>query len=113
MKRLLLTLVIPATVLLSGCDSILGGDRIPDEIRFQVTGEAGTPVQVVLSRYFAVGIDELGTTRVSIAQADTLMTTLPVDTVVNIRVERRFYAEARPMAPDSRICSRSASGDRS
>jgi hypothetical protein len=77
---------------LGGC-GIFGDDPTPEFVTMRVTGEAPGPVSLVLSTFFNTGVDELGINRVSLGFADTLSVALPWDTVVDVRVQQRFFAE--------------------
>jgi len=91
MKTLRVSL-FAALLVLGGC-GLFGDDRVPEFINMQVSGDAGSPVTLILSTFFNTGTDELGVTQVSLGFADTLDVVLPWDTVVDIRLERRFFAE--------------------
>ena len=87
-----------ALLVLGGC---FGDDRVPEFINMEVSGEAGSPVTLVLSTFFNTGTDELGVNQVSLGLSDTLDVVLPWDTVVDIRVQRRFFAELSLMEVDT------------
>lgn len=83
-------------VALAGCDSILGENRTPETISYQVQGSAGEPVQLVLSSQFVSGVNESGTTEVQLFIADTTDTVLPLSGTYDISVDRRFFIEVLP-----------------
>lgn len=87
----------------SGCDALLGEDKRPRFITYRVTGEVGQPVRIVLSTLFSAGNDEAGVTRVQLGFSDTLDVSLPWDTVVDVRVDRRFFAELSVAEPDTAL----------
>ena len=87
-----------ALVVTAGC---FGEDKTPEFITMRLSGDAGQAVTVVLSKYFNTGVDELGVNRVSLGLADTLDVVLPWDTIMDIRVERRFFAELNAMELDT------------
>jgi hypothetical protein len=95
MNRILILLV--ATVALTGCDAILGDDPTPETIRYQVQGDAGAPVQILLSKEFVSGVTEAGVTEVSLFVVDTLDTVLPVEGDYDISLERRFFIQVLPL----------------
>lgn len=76
-------------------------DPTPELIRVRASGQAGTRVQVVLSTQFNAAVDEAGVTNLSIFLSDTLQRALPLDTMVNIAVERRFFVEIMPLDAES------------
>ena len=68
---------------------------------FEVRGESGTVVDVVVSSQFVSGVTEAGVTQVSIGLSDTLTVVLPMDSTFDIRVDRRFFAEVMPAPTDT------------
>jgi hypothetical protein len=75
-------------------------DITPENAFLRVDGPAGTEVQVVTSRQFVAGVNEVGVTQVRVFLADTVVQTLPVDMVVDISVEQRLYVELLPVGVD-------------
>ena len=92
--------LLAALLFVAGC-GLFGEDKTPEFINLRVSGDAGRPVTLVLSTFFNSGIDELGVNRVSLGLADTLDVVLPWDTIVDIRVERRFFAEMSAFDTDT------------
>jgi hypothetical protein len=92
MSRVVAVLVLCA---LSACDWF--DDPTPTQVTLSVTGEAGTMAELVLSTQFVAGVTDAGVTQVQIFLADTLVRPLPIDTVVSIAVDRRFFAEVSPL----------------
>ncbi|MGD2069454.1 MAG: hypothetical protein PVI57_12325 [Gemmatimonadota bacterium] len=76
-------------------------DPTPSDIFFAITGSEGAQVQLVTSTQFAAGVNELGVTEVTLLHADTVTRTLPVDTVVSVRIDHRFFIEVLPLEGDS------------
>lgn len=91
---------LSAILLLTGC-ALLGDDPTPEFVSMSVSGEAAEPVSLVLSTFFNTGVDELGVNRVSLGFADTLAVTLPFDTVVDVRVQQRFFVEIAATEADT------------
>lgn len=91
MKRTAVVLV-SASLLAGGCDLI--NDPTPDEARLVIQGAGDTPVRVIISTEFVAQINQLGQTEVVIFAADTIITSLPYETVYEIREDQRFFAEA-------------------
>ena len=75
----------------------------PSTASIQVSGTAGTPVQVILSKSFVAAEVAGGGADIQIFSADTLNTTLPVDTVLSISVEQQFYVQVAPAAGDGTL----------
>lgn len=88
-----------AALVLGACSLV--EDPTPENILFRMNGEAGTQVQIVVSTEFVAGVDEFQVTQVQLFSADTVMAVLPVDTVVSVAVDRRFFVEVIPVAPDT------------
>lgn len=72
-------------------------DPTPENIRVRLGGAAGTPIQLVLSSQFVAAVDDRGVTQVEIFFADTLQTTLPVDTTLFIGIDRRMFVQVAPL----------------
>lgn len=66
-------------------------DQTPEFVNFVMDGPAGESVQIIYSSAFVAGVDEVGTTRVEVFESDTVMHTLPIDTVIDIRIPRRIF----------------------
>ena len=98
MKTRTTRLIGVAAVLLAAGACEIFEDRTPKQIFFQMDGPPGAVVRVLYSKQFVAGVDELGVTRLRIFQADTVMHVLPIDTVIDVRIERRLYIQAQSAA---------------
>lgn len=76
-------------------------DLTPEFINLRVSGTPGTVVSVIYSKQFVAGVDEIGVTRVEIFGADTVMHVLPIDTIIDVRLERRIYIQAESLPTDT------------
>lgn len=83
-----------ATVM-SGCE--IFENQTPEFIAFRMSGEAGDQVTVVYSKAFVAAVNELGTTQLEVFQADTVVHTLPIDTIIDVRIERQLFLRAYPL----------------
>jgi hypothetical protein len=72
-----------------------------ENVFLRLSGPAGTQVQVVYSTEFSAGVNEVGVTQVRLFLADTVMHTLPVDTVIDIRENRQAFFEVFPFGVES------------
>jgi hypothetical protein len=72
-------------------------DPTPETLFFTLSGSAGTQVEVVYSTQFVAGVTELGVTEVRVFLADTVVHTLPIDTVFDISVDRRWFVQVTPL----------------
>ncbi|MDG2283551.1 MAG: hypothetical protein P8L45_10545 [Longimicrobiales bacterium] len=68
-------------------------DQTPQFISFAMDGPSGAMVQVIYSKAFVAGVDEAGTTRVEVFESDTVLHTLPIDTVIDVRIDRRLFIQ--------------------
>ena len=75
-------------------------DPRPNEARLVVDGEGGKPVRLIVSTKFVASVNEGGQTRIVLFQADTIVTTLPIDRRVTIGGDERFYAETARLDSD-------------
>ncbi len=80
----------------TGCS--IFDDPSPHDISVRLTGDAA--VEIILSKRFVAGVDEAGNTQVQVFGADTLYRTLPVDTVINVEVDRRLFVQVTPQGVD-------------
>ena len=76
-------------------------DGTPSQIFFQMEGEAGLRAKVIYSRDFVAGIDEMGVTHVQVFSSDTVLHTLPIDTVMGIAAEQQWFVQAESRAGDT------------
>ncbi|MDX1746416.1 MAG: hypothetical protein R3324_10805, partial [Halobacteriales archaeon] len=60
-------------------------------------GTPGEQLSVIYSKEFVAGVDEFGVTRVEIFEADTVLSTIPFDTLIDIRVQRQLFVQAEPV----------------
>ena len=80
-----------AAVLASVTACEIFGDQAPENISFRMSGSDGQVVTVIYSQEFVAGVDELNVTQVEVFVSDTVMHVLPIDTIINISLERRFF----------------------
>lgn len=86
-----------AAVLLTAGGCEIFEDRTPENIFFRMDGTSGDPVSVIYSKKFVAGVDELGVTQVEIFESDTVLHTVPFDTVIDVRIEQRMFIQAEPL----------------
>jgi len=75
-------------------------NRTPESINFRMTGTAATRLQVIYATQFVAGVDEAGTTQVQVFRTDTVVQAMPIDLVVDISVDQRFFVQATPVDLD-------------
>jgi len=68
-------------------------DQTPEFLSFQMDGNPGDVATVIYSIDFVSGVNETGVTRLEIFSADTVVHTLPIDTVIDIRRERQLFIQ--------------------
>jgi len=102
-RRLLMGLLAAAPLLAPGCGWF--DDPTPENAFFKLDGPAGAQVRAVYSTQFVAGVDERGVTQVQMVWADTVIHTLPIDTVFDISVDRRFFVEVTPLTSPSMTLS--------
>ncbi|MDE0897981.1 MAG: hypothetical protein OSA81_03100 [Longimicrobiales bacterium] len=76
-------------------------DLTPKFITVRMSGPVGQTVSIVYSKEFIAGVDEMDVTRVAIYRADTVLHTLPFDTIIDVRIERRLFLQAEVSAVDA------------
>ncbi|MGD8319496.1 MAG: hypothetical protein PVJ02_03555 [Gemmatimonadota bacterium] len=80
---------------LPGCGQIFDNPT-PNNVFLTVAGQAGRQVEIVTSSQFLAGVDERGVTTIRIFGSDTMYAVLPVDTVFDISVDRRWFVQLTP-----------------
>jgi hypothetical protein len=88
-----------AVAMASGCEVFT--DPTPEFINFRMEGTPGEVVQMLYTKQFVAGVDETGVTRLRLFSADTVVHVLPIDTIIDVRLEQRLYMEAIPFAGDT------------
>lgn len=99
MKRRLALAALVLFAGLLGCEAFT--DPTPSNISFRMRGDAGKQVRVIYSKQFVAGTTEFGVTRVRVVVSDTVLHELPVDTVIDISVERRWFVQAESAQGDT------------
>jgi len=85
---------------LTACD--IFESPTPEAISVQMTGSAGTEVLAIYSQVFVAGINrETNTTEVRLSGADSVMQSLPIDTIIDIAASRQFFLQVETMANDT------------
>ena len=91
--------LLALVTLLPACE--IFENQTPEMLTFRMAGQAGDTVSVVYSKGFLAANDETGVTRVQLFEADTVKQTLPIDTVIDIRVQRQMFIQALTYATDT------------
>ena len=101
MKRFktLFALLLLGSTALAACEVF--EDQTPEFIRFVMDGPTGEPVNVIYATAFVAGVDEFGVTRVEVFESDTVFHTLPIDTVIDVRVDRRLFIQGEVAPADT------------
>ena len=92
--------LLPAVVALGGCSAILD-DPTPENIYFEMRGEAGDRVRVIYSTQFVAGLNEFGVTRVQVVRSDTIIHEIPFERAVDISIDRRWFVQAESLGTDT------------
>lgn len=82
-----------------GCEAF--EDPTPENIFLTMIGSSGADVRVVYTTEFLAGVNEAGRTEVRLFDADTVIQTLPLDTIINIAVNRQIFVEVLPVGTDT------------
>ena len=99
MRRFFGALLAAALLVATACE--IFGDGTPSQIFFEMEGEAGLQAKVIYSRDFVAGIDEMGVTHVQVFSSDTVLHTLPIDTVMSIEAEQQWFVQVETVAGDT------------
>lgn len=89
-----------AVVALGGCSAILD-DPTPENIYFEMRGEAGDRVRAIYSTQFVAGVNEFGVTRVQVVRSDTIVHEIPFERTMDISIDRRWFVQAESLEGDT------------
>lgn len=89
-----------AAVTLGGCSAILE-DLTPENIYFEMRGEAGQRVRTIYSTQFVAGLNEFGVTRVQVVRSDTVVHEIPFRRAMDISIDRRWFVQAESLDGDT------------
>lgn len=90
-----------AAALLGGACGLFD-NASPMRIIFTMEGEqGGARAMAIYSRDFIAGVDEMGITHVQVFSSDTVMHTLPIDTVIDIAAEQQWFVQVETLAGDT------------
>ena len=95
-RRLMLAVLAPLAM--GACNFTT--DTTPTLISLEVSGSEGETVKLIATSFFVAAEDEFGTIQVSILLSDTLVMTLPFDTVFNIEIDRQMFFQMSPAVED-------------
>ena len=101
MKRSCFAVALASLIvaLVVGCDAFR--DPTPRNIAFEMRGGAGKQVRLIYSKQFIVAVTEGGVTQVQVVRSDTVVHALPFDTIIDISIEKRWFAQAEPIGSDT------------
>lgn len=95
MKNLRLACIALALgIVTTGCE--IFEDQTPQTISFRMIGTPGDSVTVIYSKQFVSATNEAGVTQIQMFGADTVRHALPIDTIIDVRLERQLFLSARP-----------------
>lgn len=73
----------------------------PERVHLRMQGSDGRTVMAIYSKQFVAAVNELGVTRVEVFGSDTVQHVLPIDTIVDIAFEQRFFVQVETMPDDT------------
>ena len=89
-----------AAVAVGGCSEVFD-DPSPENIHFEMRGEAGDRVRAIYSTQFVAGLNEFGVTRVQVVRADTIVHEIPFRRTMDISIDRRWFVQAESLEGDT------------
>ncbi|MCY3701010.1 MAG: hypothetical protein OXH46_15430 [Gemmatimonadetes bacterium] len=89
-----------AAIALGGCSEIFD-DPTPENIYFEMRGEAGDRVRAIYSTQFVAGRNEFGVTRVQVVRSDTVIHEIPFRRAMDISIDRRWFVQAESLGGDT------------
>lgn len=100
MRRFAGALAVAATLVAGACE--IFEDGTPRRILFEMEGDrGGLRAKAIYSRDFVAGVDETGVTHVQVFSSDTVLHTLPIDTVMDIADEQQWFVQVETLAGDT------------
>ncbi len=101
MKKLIRSFVLLSslTVALAACSVF--EDQSPENLGFRLEGQPGTTVMAIYSTEFVAAVNEVQVTQVRVFRSDTVMATLPIDTIISIVENQQFFVQIEPMPADT------------
>lgn len=88
---------VAAALLAGAVGCSLFQDQSPEFLSFQLEGSPGEEVLAIYSTAFVAGVNELGVTEVRIFSSDSVVSTLPIDTVFSIAANQQFFVQIEPV----------------
>jgi len=76
-------------------------DQSPENLSLRMTGSAGSQVTAIYSTEFVAGVNEINVTQVRVFSSDTVFHTLPIDTVINVALNKQFFVQVETMPDDT------------
>lgn len=98
-KSIRYLLLASFSLLTAGCE--IFENQSPETIAFQMSGDAGDVVTIIYSKQFIAATDEAGVTHLEVFEADTVVHTLPIDTIIDVRTERQLFLRAEPLTEET------------
>ena len=89
-----------AAIALGGCSEVFD-DPTPENIYFEMRGEAGGRVRAIYSTQFVAGVNEFGLTRVQVVRSDTVIHEIPFQRAMDISIDRRWFVQAESLEGDT------------
>lgn len=87
-------LLLALMVGVSACE--IFEDQSPENVSFRLEGSTGSQVTAIYSTRFIAGVNEFGVTEVRVFGSDTVVHTLPIDTVISIAANQQFFVQIQP-----------------
>ena len=93
------TLLAALAVTVTSCGLL--EEKWPRQVSFEMRGDAGLQAKVIYATDFTAGVGETGVTHVQVFSSDTVLHTLPIDTVMSIAREQRWLVQVETLAGDT------------
>ena len=92
--------LIVTMLAMTGCS--IFEDPTPETISIRMGGSADGQVRAIFAQVFVAGINqETNTTQVRVTSSDTVIRTLPLDTVIDIADSRQLFMQVESVAMDT------------
>ena len=99
MRRFTIALAAAVVLLAAACGI---QDGWPRQVSFGMESEeAGARAKAIYSRDFVAGVDAEGVTHVQVFSSDTVVHTLPIDTVIDITADQRWLVQVETVDGDT------------
>ena len=76
-------------------------DTRPSMLSFSMSRDDGSQALAIYATDFVAGVDEIGITHIQVFNSDTVLHTLPFDTIFDIAAEQQWFVQVQSLGSDT------------